>query len=176
VNSVVARHGPCRLAALGAVNAAGANADEIWRRVVAGDTSRLTRRAELVADGSMLVGEVHDELSVTPESLARYDCRNNRLSLAALVQIQTQIYAAIDRYGAARIGVVMGTSTSGTSAAEAAIRHRESHGVLAPAFRYDQFEFGGASGFVRECLGTDGPAYTLSTACSSGAKALVTAR
>ena len=70
----------------------------------------------------------------------------------------------------------MGTSTSGVSDAEAAIRHKEATGELADGFDYDQLEFGGTSGFVASSLGLAGPAYTISTACSSGARAMASAR
>jgi 3-oxoacyl-[acyl-carrier-protein] synthase-1 len=70
----------------------------------------------------------------------------------------------------------MGTSTSGVSDAEGALRHHATHGVLAQDFDYPQLEFGGVAGFVAAYLGTEGPVYTLSTACSSGARALASAR
>jgi 3-oxoacyl-[acyl-carrier-protein] synthase-1 len=70
----------------------------------------------------------------------------------------------------------MGTTTSGVSDAEAAIRHRHATGALSASFHYAQLELGGASGFVAELLGVTGPAYTISTACSSGARALASAR
>jgi 3-oxoacyl-[acyl-carrier-protein] synthase-1 len=70
----------------------------------------------------------------------------------------------------------MGTSTSGVSDAEDAIAHHRRYGGLTPSFDYAQLEFGGLASFVAEYLGTTGPAYTLSTACSSGARALASAR
>jgi len=167
---------PCRLAALGMINALGATADEIWPRVLAADTSRLTRRSDLVPERSLLFGQVHDRLPEVPAGLARYDCPNNALTMAAFWQIQRQVAGAFERYGAHRIGVVMGTSSSGVSAAEAAIRYRERTGRLAPEFYYEQLEFGATGAFLAAYLGVTGPAYTLSTACSSGARALASAR
>src|SRR5262249_2957861 len=78
-------------------------------------------------------------------------------------------------HGAARVGVVMGTSTSGVSDAEEAIRHEVERGGLAPRFHYAQLEFGGLASFAAEALGVRGPAYSLSTACSAGARALPSA-
>ena len=61
----------------------------------------------------MRVGEVSAELPPAPPSAAAYDCRNNRLMLAAIEQIRPAIDEAIDRHGPSRVGVVLGTSTSG---------------------------------------------------------------
>lgn len=158
------------------INALGAANDEIFSRILAGDTSRLTRTRELVPERDLLVGRVHEPLPRVPPHLARYDCPNNALTMAALASIERVVAEAFERYGAHRIGVVMGTSTSGVSAAEEAIRHRQRHGRLAPEFHYEQLEFGGAGAFLAAHLGASGPAYTLSTACSSGARALATAR
>jgi 3-oxoacyl-[acyl-carrier-protein] synthase-1 len=158
------------------INALGTTAAEIWPRVLAGDTSRLTRRTDLVPERNLLVGQVHESLPAIPGELARYDCPNNALTLAAFGGIERQVADACERYGRHRIAVVIGTSTSGVSAAEDAIRHRERTGRLAPEFYYQQLEFGGAGAFLAAYLDVSGPAYTMSTACSAGARALASAR
>jgi len=167
---------PCRLAALGVVNALGVDAESVFRHLVAGEPTRLSWREDLVPGQRLLVGAVTEPLPAVPASLARYACRNNALAQAALDQIGTALRAVISRAGAARVGVVMGTSTSGVSDAEAAFRHQREDGGLAPCFDYAQLEFGGLAAFVAESLGAAGPAYTLSTACSSGARALASGR
>jgi 3-oxoacyl-[acyl-carrier-protein] synthase-1 len=98
------------------------------------------------------------------------------MTLAALEQIEGSIRDVVAAAGRDRVAVVMGSSTSGVSDAEAAIRHQHQTGVLAPSFHYEQLEFGGASGFIADLLDLRGPTFTLSTACSSGARALATAR
>jgi 3-oxoacyl-[acyl-carrier-protein] synthase-1 len=167
---------PCRLAALGVVNALGADAETVWRRLLSGEPSQLSWNDALVPGRRLLVGAVSDPLPEVPAAHARYACRNNRMALAALAEIEAPLRAAIARSGAARVGVVMGTSTSGVSDAEDAFRHQREHGGLAPAFDYAQLEFGGLAAFVADYLGVTGPAWTLSTACSSGARALASAR
>ncbi|MGO1625994.1 MAG: beta-ketoacyl-ACP synthase, partial [Halomonadaceae bacterium] len=76
----------------------------------------------------------------------------------------------------ARVGVVLGTSTSGIGESEASIATQQDTGELPPDFRYQRHEIGASARFVAERLGIDGPAYTLSTACTSSAKALTSAR
>jgi 3-oxoacyl-[acyl-carrier-protein] synthase I len=167
---------PCRLAALGQVSALGRDNAQVQERLAAGDGSRLTLNERFVPERSLWLGAVHDSLPAIPAALERFACRNNQLALAALEAIAGPVQEALARFGAARVGVVVGTSTSGVGDAEAAIAHRERTGVLAHEFHYDQLEFGGLARFVAEVTGARGPAYTLSTACSSGARALASAR
>jgi 3-oxoacyl-[acyl-carrier-protein] synthase-1 len=101
--------------------------------------------------------------------------RNNQLALAALAQIRPAIDAAIARYGAERVGVVVGTSTSGVSATEAAIAARLATGALPDDFHYGQQEMGSPAELLSRELGIGGPAYVHSSACSSSAKALASA-
>lgn len=124
----------------------------------------------------LTVADVPGPLPAVPARLRRYACRNNAMSLAALEPIEKQLADAIAAVGRDRVGVVLGTTTSGVSDAEAAMRHRLATGELGESFHYAQLEFGGAAGFVAELLGTTGPRYTISTACSSGARALASAR
>jgi 3-oxoacyl-[acyl-carrier-protein] synthase-1 len=167
---------PCRLAALGVVNALGADTETVWRGLVAGEPSRLSWRDELIPGRRLLVGAVSDPLPEVPAALAPYACRNNAMALAALTQIEAPVRALLASRGASRVGVVVGTSTSGVADAEGAFRYQRDHGGLDPAFHYEQLEFGGLASFVAEWLGAKGPAYALSTACSSGARALASAR
>ena len=172
------RHGrrSCALVALGMVNALGRSAEEIWPRLLAGDQSHFRVRDDLVPGRRLIVAEVPGPLPAVPARLRAYACRNNAMSLAALEPIEKRVADAIAAVGRDRVAVVMGTTTSGVSDAEAAIRHRSATGSLSDSFHYAQLELGGAAAFVAEVLGVTGPSYTISTACSSGARALASAR
>jgi 3-oxoacyl-[acyl-carrier-protein] synthase-1 len=167
---------PCALEALGVVNALGSGWRDVLPRLIDGDTTRLVRRSDLAPGRELLVGAVREPLPEIPSSLAAFDSRNDRLALAALEQIDDEVRGAIRRVGAERFGVVIGTSTSGVGRAEAALRHRERAGILEPGFDYAQLEFGSPAVFLARHLGARGPAYAISTACSSSARALAAAR
>lgn len=114
-----------------------------------------------------------------PPALARYECRNNRLASVALA---TDGFAeaaadAVRRYGADRIAVVIGTSTSGVQATEDAFRDRDpGTGALPAGFDYEHTQdMYSAASFVRAALGLRGPAFTVSTACASSAKCFIDA-
>ncbi|WP_232056760.1 MULTISPECIES: beta-ketoacyl-ACP synthase [Methylomonas] len=119
---------------------------------------------------------VQAELPRIPPRLNRYDCRNNRLLLAALGQIEAVTTQAIARYGPHRIGIVLGTSTSGIAEGERAIAELLATGIFPESYHYSRQELGGAAEFLAEYLRIAGPAYTLSTTCSSSANALLSAR
>ncbi|MBF0633831.1 MAG: beta-ketoacyl-ACP synthase [Nitrospinae bacterium] len=110
---------------------------------------------------------------------APFDCRNNRLAERALIcdDFATRVADARSRYGAGRIAVIMGTSTSGILETETAYRNRDPiTGALPASFRYRQTHntFSIAE-YTRARLGLTGVAISLSTACSSSAKAFASA-
>lgn len=171
-----ARHPSCALAELGIVTALGNSIDETWPRLVAGDQSRFVERDDLSPGAPHRFGAVVGDLPAVPASLQHFACRNNELALAAYQQIAGGVDAARRRFGGDRVGVVVGTSTSGIDAAESAFRDRARSGQLPARFDLAQFEHGGLSEFLALVAGARGPHYAIATACSAGAKALVSAR
>lgn len=165
---------PVYLHALGMVNALGDDVPSIVGALARGEVPGMGPIA--TRTGTAFAGSVKAPLDVAPPaSLAYYDCRNNRLLLAALAQIRPAIEGARERFGAGRIGVVLGTSTSGISAAEMAFTQPAQPGAVS-TFDYRQMEIGTAAPFAAAALDLRGPAYTISTACTSSAKAFVAAR
>ncbi|CAH2795074.1 MAG: 3-oxoacyl-[ACP] synthase (EC FabV like [uncultured Paraburkholderia sp.] len=163
------------LHALGMINALGGDLASIVPALAASDARGMA--TVYTGIGDTFVGSVVTPLDIAPPTdLARYDCRNNRLLLAALAQIAPAVEAARERYGAGRIGMVVGTSTSGIEAAEAAFVYQAQAGALPSNFSYRQMEIGTAAPFAAAALGVKGPAYTISTACTSSAKAFASAR
>ncbi len=101
--------------------------------------------------------------------------RNNQLALAALAQIRPAVDAAVARYGAHRVAVILGTSTSGVGETEDAIAAHVDTGELPQGFHYGQQEMASSAELLARELGVAGPAYVHSSACSSSAKALASA-
>lgn len=163
------------LNALGLVNALGCDQDTVFDGLLAGSTAGMQSSDDWVPGRSVTVGQVPD--SRLPEIPAGpYRSRNNRLLLAALTQIESEIVDARRRYGASRIGIVLGTSTSGIAEGEAAIRAVVAGNPMPPDFDYRQQELASPAEFARQHLGLHGPCWTVSTACTSSAKALAAAR
>jgi 3-oxoacyl-[acyl-carrier-protein] synthase-1 len=108
--------------------------------------------------------------------LGDYDCRNNRLAQLCLEQdgFAPEIAAARDRYGPGRIGLYLGTSTSGLHTTELAYRRRDPKtGALPADYHYAKTQNAYSLGeFVRRYLGLAGPGFVVSSACSSSAKVL----
>lgn len=114
-----------------------------------------------------------------PATLARYDCRNNRLSQLGLETdgFADAVRAAVERYGRQRVGVFLGTSTAGILQTELAYRRRDpASGALPDDFIYrtthNSFSL---AEFARDYFGLEGMAMAISTACSSSAKVFAAA-
>lgn len=127
------------------------------------------------------VGEVLGVDAVQlPAHLASFDCRNNRLALLGLQQdgFADAVAAASNKYGAQRVGVFIGTSTSGIFQTELAYRRLDPVSGALPA----DFIYGtthntfSVADFTRHYLGLSGPAVVVSSACSSSAKVFASAR
>jgi 3-oxoacyl-[acyl-carrier-protein] synthase I len=164
------------LSALGIINALGRGKRQVAANLFAGSRAGMVLRDDLIPGRSARVGAVDGDLPSVPEELAHLDCRNNRVMLAAIEEIEPAIRTARRRYGSDRIAVVMGTSTSGIAEGEEALRLRLADGAWPPSFRYSQQELGGLSAFVAAYLELSGPAYTIATACSSSGKAFASAQ
>src|SRR5690242_16788215 len=108
------------LAALGLVTPLGSGKAAVAAALRSGARDGLVLRDDLVSGRSMRVGAVCSPLPRIPDHLSRFACRNNQLALAALEQIRDPLLAALDRYGADRIAVILGTSTSGIAEGEEA--------------------------------------------------------
>lgn len=113
-----------------------------------------------------------------PRVLRHWDSRATRLAWAGLQAdgFLAEVQQARARHGATRLGLVLGTSASTIGVSEAAYAALEADGGFPQAARSERLNMMHAvTAFVQEALQLQGPAVTVSTACSSSAKALAQA-
>ncbi len=142
----------------------------------AGRDDALRWREGLIGGRTVLVGAVEDELPAVPAALAATAGRNNRLMLAALDEMRAPVAEAVARWGADRVAVIMGTSTSGIAEGEVSLAQFRRSGAWPPDYDYGRQELGSLGEFAARALGLTGPAYTIGTACASSAKVFAAAR
>ena len=150
------------------------------RAALEGARGGLARRQFESAAIDTYIGEVEGLEQVRlPDPLQRYDCRNNRLAQLGLAQdgFAAAVRARAAHWGPRRVGVFMGTSTSGILTTEIAYRRLDPvSGALPADFAYqgthNSFSI---SDYVRRALQLEGPAATVCTACSSSAKVFAAA-
>ncbi len=129
------------------------------------------------------VGEVAGldavQLPSAPSDVSALDCRNHRIAWLGLQAdgFAEQVALAVARVGAQRVGVVVGTTTSSIGASEQAYRSLDAEGRVPDAMRLPELHHMHALGlFVQRALALHGPSLTVSTACSSSAKAFAVAQ
>jgi 3-oxoacyl-[acyl-carrier-protein] synthase-1 len=159
----------------GLVCALGDNRRDIGRRLLDQAASGLALSDAWSAGRMLPLGQVTGALPDASGLPLPLRSRNNQLALAALAQIRPALEAAIARFGADRIGIVVGTSTSGIATTEIALRRHRENGALPDDFHYAQQEMGSLAALLAHALGVSGPAYVHSSACSSSAKAMASA-
>ncbi|AGA88178.1 beta-ketoacyl-[acyl-carrier-protein] synthase family protein [Stutzerimonas stutzeri] len=164
------------LDALGVICALGSGKAEVAGRLFAGDTSGMQPHPQPVAGRRLPVGAVRCALPALPGDDPRHATRNNQLLLAAAQEIERDIRTAIARYGQSRIGVVLGTSTTGIQEAAQGIAGLLQNGAFPPGYHYGHQELAAPASFLGEWLQLAGPCYAISTACTSSARALLSAK
>lgn len=134
-----------------------------------------------IVDLNTFIGEVAGVDAVQlPAHLSDFDCRNNRLAFLGLNQdgFADAVRAAIVKHGSQRVGLFLGTSTSGILQTELAYRQRDPvTGALHADFIYrTTHNTFSVADFTRNYFGLTGPAVAVSSACSSSAKVFASAQ
>ena len=163
------------IAGASAANALGSDWNGVADALFAGDPSGLAQTTRLSDGRTPPVGLLRAEPEALPAHLGEWESRNNRLVYHCLLPLLPAIEEARARFGAARLGVVIGTSTSGIESWEKALPRRLADGVWPNDFRFPRHELGDPSAFAAAATGISGPCYSVSTACTSGVKAMVSA-
>ncbi len=169
---------PLVLSAFSAVNSLGYGIEAVHAALMArrsGLTPCTFEQVQLETYAGEIAGL--DDIPVAPE-LAEFDCRNHRLAQAALRQdgFEQRVAAARARYGAQRIGVIIGTSTSGILETEHAYQRRDTGGQLPASYHFaTTHNLFASAEFTRRYLKLEGATLMVSTACSSSAKVFASA-
>ncbi len=116
------------------------------------------------------VGEL-DPCDLLPPCLRAYDSQLTRLAASVFDDIAASVHGAIKKYGADRVGIVLGTSTAGMPQSEEAYAHVCKYGDLLQDFSvWTHHAYHGLIDVIAAISGARGPAYVVSTACTSSAK------
>ena len=169
---------PVAITAYQCLSAAGDDVEALYTSLIANQSCLRPLRLFKIPFVTV-VGEITAPLPTPRPELQGYDCRNARLALKALNQggFRHDVERAIERYGADRLGLVLGTSTSGIYNSENAYAHWLTSGAMPADFQFLKIQTAQASAeFLQRELGLQGPCYGISTACSSSAKALAAAQ
>lgn len=121
------------------------------------------------------VGVVAQISNVT--DLGHYQSRNNALAALGFEQgtIRHTVTGLMKKYGASRVGLVMGSSTSSIDRTETAYTQLNEAGDLTEQFKQPLVHNPHApSLFMAHLTGITGPSLTINTACSSSAKVFAT--
>lgn len=154
-----------------ALSALGSSASDLKNALISTENT-LLKRDDLIAEKSVWVGAYTAPLLQTvPEELQLNDSRNLRFALTALASIQDQMLAYTAQFPKNRLAIILGTSTSGIADSEPVLAtyfQNASHSAIL----HQKQEMGSLAKSLQQYLGWTGPAYTISTACSSSAKAM----
>jgi len=161
----------------GIVCALGEGLPQVAACAFAGDSSGMQVQNGWLAERPLTLGGFNGALpAITDKLPPYYHSRNNQLLLAAYLQIEEQVRQAINRYGANRVAVVLGTSTSAVNDNIPAFNTLAQQGAFPADYEYRKQELCAPAAFLSTYLGTQNLAYTLSTACTSSARALLSAQ
>ncbi|MCH2108660.1 MAG: beta-ketoacyl synthase chain length factor [Polyangiaceae bacterium] len=173
-----------RVIGMNALNAAGSNLEEVMQSLQI-DSTALEKADRLPPEIDPLpfpatIGVIHDELSsdFTPDAL---NTRQLALAWKSLAPLKNKIHRLVKQRGAARIALLLGTSTGGILTTELMLKEQKESGNKqhSQTDNYNCFEAHAMDAAARHLatrLGIHGPVYALSSACASGAKAIASAQ
>lgn len=156
------------LSDLGFVCALGTNIPDIIHNAQTGNQDGMQPKDICIGGDIVPFGAANIE---THHKMRFYD-----LMLAAIEQIKPAVENLKTKYSPARIGIVLGASNTAVHEAQKYISEKLSTGTMPNNFSVSLLELGTPAELLREIVGTTGPAFTISTACSSSIKAIDTAR
>jgi 3-oxoacyl-[acyl-carrier-protein] synthase-1 len=159
----------------GLINALGDNLEEISQNLFAGSQQGFVERDDILLDDKVFVAEVSSQLPEIAPYPVHFHSRNNQLALQAYQQIAVTVESLKEKYSEHRLGVILGTSTSGIAQGEWAMAAKQESGQFPEEYDYRVQEMSNVAEFISLVAGLSGVSMTISTACSSSAKTFITA-
>ncbi|MEP7209304.1 MAG: beta-ketoacyl synthase N-terminal-like domain-containing protein [Alphaproteobacteria bacterium] len=150
--------------------ALGVGRQVVGERLASAHPPRLHETAKLIDGRETTVGR----MDIAAENI-RGGSRTNELTARLIDDLRPAIDGAIGKYGAARVGMILGTSTTGINEAAHDLKLKLDTGAWLVGFRFEKQELGDTVAFAAAHAGVSGPSYVVSTACTSGSKAMATA-
>jgi 3-oxoacyl-[acyl-carrier-protein] synthase-1 len=165
---------PIPITAWSAVNALGRTTQEVLDALDRGRSG--LGPSPIPTTMPTVVGAVPGELAPLPERFRAYDCRLARLGVMAFAEVEEAVARATSRWGAERVAIILGTSTGGLEETEQAYHSWLTTGRVTETYDYErQHNFAAFGDLLAEMSGVRGPAYVVSTACSSSGKVAASA-
>lgn len=157
-------------------NALGTTRTQVLSRLALG-RSGLAAPSTFSLPFETCIGELQEPLPALPERFVRYESRIARLALVLAEAMHESITRACERWGPERVAVVLGTSTGGLLETESAHAAVSTAGSLPPDYSLlHTHSLSATAELLQLVFGLTGPAFVVSTACSSSAKALASAQ
>jgi 3-oxoacyl-[acyl-carrier-protein] synthase-1 len=157
---------------IGINSALGSGLKETAANLFSGISPGMLKTDKYSSNKPVFIGAVDNNLPSVANFDKKLRSRNNQLLLSAFQEIEPLVAKALEGIDKNRVAIIIGTSTSGISDEEEAFPHLLATGKFPDNFDLHQREFASPSNFLAALLGTTGPTYSISTACTSSAKAL----
>lgn len=151
----------------------GFGLDETRKNLFSSNSPGMSQTDKYSPGRPIFLGQVISELPELANTPVKHQSRNNQLLLASFNQIEDRFFQLSRGVEKNRIAVIIGSSTSGISDEEKAFPHAIQNNKFPSSFDLAQRLFCSPANFLAERLGILGPAYGISTACTSSAKAII---
>lgn len=150
-------------------NALGTSRDQVAAALRSGTSGLQPARVDVPF--TTYAGAVPGELPELPDELTPWSTRGTRIAHMLLQQLRAPLDALRKRWEPERVAIILGTSTAGADRTEDAYRDYVRTGSLPRDYDlWRHHTYGATLEVVRRLSGAEGPAWMISTACTSGAK------
>jgi 3-oxoacyl-[acyl-carrier-protein] synthase-1 len=160
----------------GVISCAGVGVENFYHNLLQFDKPLFAKSDALSNGKTKQIGQVIEGVPDFPISLGAYYSRTNHLLYAVLCQMNDTLMEIRSAYASERIGVVIGTCTSGSTEIDRSRAYEKEYGQVPDGYNYSVEFMDNTANFVKHYLQSNGPAISVSTACTSSGKAIAMAK